>query len=110
MRGGKRQRTGSEPRQAAKTESRTLSLIRCSFPGRDGLIERSFRENRYFRDLCEDYRKCTAALHRWNKLQEKEAPPRWQEYSELLVELGREIQTWLESIDTEPPRPSGNEP
>jgi hypothetical protein len=77
----------------------TLTLIRTSFPGRELLVERAFREHQSFRDLCEDYRKCVGALHRWKQLTEDAAPPRWQEYTELLVELGREIQTWLEAME-----------
>jgi hypothetical protein len=81
------------------SDADTLTLIRASFPDRDQLIEDAFRDSRSFRDLCEDYRRCVGALHHWKQLTADEAPPRWQEYTELLVELGREIQTWLEAME-----------
>lgn len=77
----------------------TLILIRTSFPGRDELIERAFSESRPFQTLCEDYRDCVAALHRWKQRDVAEAPPRSKEYAELLVELGLEIQTRLEALE-----------
>ena len=83
----------------------TLTLIRASFPHHDKVITRAFRENRSFRELCEDYRRCVAALHRWKKRQATEPPPRWKEYAELQVELGDEIQTWLEAVDSGSHRP-----
>ena len=94
------------PRMKPGTD--TLTLIRASFPGRDLVIERAFRESRSFRDLCEDYRRCVAALDRWKKSQVTEAPFRRQEYTELLLELGREIQTWLESMETGSPSSRGS--
>lgn len=78
----------------------TLSLIRSSFPGRDQLVERVFRDHPSFRDLCEDYRECLEAIHRWREEASAEAPHRRREYHELLEELKQEIETWLESRDT----------
>jgi len=80
--------------------SKTLSLIRDSFPGRDQLIENAYRDNRPFRDLCDDYRKCVRALERWKQLEANGTGPRRQEYTELLAELRGEIQTWLEAMET----------
>ena len=77
----------------------TLNLIRTSFAGREELIERAFRDSFPFRALCEDYRDCVAALHRWKQRSAAEAPPRWQEYAELQMELGLEIQAWLEAME-----------
>ena len=79
----------------------TLKLIQTSFPGRDPLIEKAFNDTRSFTDLCEDYRKCFAALHRWRRRTTAEASRRHQEYTDLLMELGREIETWLEDAETE---------
>lgn len=79
----------------------TLGLIQSSFPGRERAVDRAFGRSQSFRDLCEDYRKCVGALHRWQQTAVCEAPPRWQEYSDLLLELGGEIQTWLEAVDDE---------
>ena len=84
----------------------TLNLIRTSFPGHDTVIERAFNDNRSFRDLCEDYRRCVVALHRWRQANAKAVAPRGEEYTELLVDLGREIQTWLEAMEVgSPPSP-----
>jgi hypothetical protein len=76
-----------------------LSLVQAEFPGHDRLIERAYRDNERFRTLCRDYRACVAALHRFKQLAAEEAPPRWQEYAELQVELGDEIKVWLEAMD-----------
>lgn len=78
----------------------TPSLIRASFPGRDQLIERAYRGNRPFRELCDDYRKCVVALERWKQREANQPVPRWHEYTELLAELRGEIQTWLEAMET----------
>jgi hypothetical protein len=68
-------------------------------PGRDQLIERAYRGNRPFRELCRDYRKCFVALERWKDEDPGQAVPRWSEYSELLAELRGEIQIWLEAME-----------
>ena len=78
----------------------TLSLIRDSFPGRHQLIDRAYRGNRPFRELCDDFLKCARALERWRQLEANGTGPRRQEYTELLAELRGEIQTWLEAMDT----------
>ena len=81
-------------------DGETLTLIRTSFTGRDELIERAFRRSESFRSVCEDYRECVAVLERWKQRETAEAPLRRREYSELLVELGREIQIWLEAVES----------
>lgn len=98
-------------RVTALTERRLMglrqdipALIRTSFPGRDPLIERVFHDNQTFRDLCQDYRRCAAALNRWSARADAEAVPRQQEYAELLAELGREIESWLDAMETDSPR------
>ena len=45
----------------------TRSLVKREFPGRESLVERAYRENRSFRDLCGDYRDCAEALERWRR-------------------------------------------
>ena len=82
-------------------DSATLRLIQASFPGREDLLEDAFRAPR-FRELCQDYRRCEAALHRWQQLATAHSVLRSQEYSELLADLGREIETWLEAMDIAP--------
>ena len=78
----------------------SLNLIQTEFPGRDRLIESSYRNNRPFRELCDDYRKCVEARDRWQLLESNQPVPRWQEYNELLGELRSEIQTWLETMES----------
>jgi len=82
----------------------TLNLIRTSFAGRDELIERVLRENRSFRELCEHYLQCLAALDHWRELQAPEAAVRLCEYAELRDELAREIETWLDAMEAGSPR------
>jgi hypothetical protein len=87
----------------------TDSLIRSAFPGHDSLIERAFRENRAFRELCQDYRACAVALERWRRLQGEEPSSRAREYAELLAQLGSEIASWIEGMESvsTPLRPGG---
>lgn len=80
----------------------TLSLIRTSFAGRERLIERVFGESRSFQTLCEDYRQCNEALQRFEQRSSAESYARSQEYADLLVELGSEIQNWLEAMEVGP--------
>ena len=75
----------------------TLNLIQTTFPGQGQLIGQVFEENGTFRELCEDYRRCVAALDRWKESTGTEASQRHQEYTELLMELGKEIETWLDA-------------
>ena len=77
-----------------------LDLVQTEFPGRDRLIESAYRNNRPFRELCNDYRRCVAAGERWRSLESNQPVPRWQEYRELLGELRSEIQTWLEAMES----------
>jgi len=85
--------------------SDTLALIRSSFAGRDRLIEHAYRESRAFRELCEDYRRCAAALDRWKRLNGRGVPSRSQEYTELLAELTREIESCLDVMKVHPLAP-----
>ena len=78
----------------------TLSMIRAMFPDREQLVERAYRNNRPFRELCDDYRKCVAALEHWKQLEPNTSAPRCEEYTELLAELRGEIQIWLEAMET----------
>jgi hypothetical protein len=75
----------------------TLSVVTRALPGRDSLIERTYRENRSFRDLCQDYRKCAEALERWRRSEASASSSRIREYAELLTALGREIESWLDA-------------
>ena len=83
-----------------KERPEALGLIQTEFPGWDRLIENAYRNNRPFRELCNDYRRCVAARERWQRLESNQPVPRWQEYRELLGELRSEIQTWLEAMES----------
>jgi hypothetical protein len=76
----------------------TRSLVTSAFPGRESLVERAYRESGSFRDLCGDYRKCAAALERWRRSDGGASSSRAREYAELLNELAREIESWLDAI------------
>lgn len=81
------------------------SQLRDAFPGRDELIEQGIREHPTFRELCVDYRRCAVALEEWRR-DDKAHPERVGEYEELLAELAREIEGWLEVLaDGERRRP-----
>ncbi len=83
-----------------KSKSATLSMIQARFPGRERLIEHAFGENRSFRELCVDYRRCASAVDRWHRQNGIGTTSRHQEYTELLEELGLEIQDWLDATES----------
>lgn len=78
----------------------TVALIKTCFAGQDALVERAYSRNAAFRSACEDFRACSEALAHWNRSDLAGALPRRREYAELLVELDREIQRWLEVLET----------
>ena len=96
---GRPERTFPKKGWDLNSDADTLALIRTSFAGREKLIERVFGESASFRTLCEDYRQCNDALQRFEVRSSVESVPRSQEYADLLVELGSEIQNWLEAIE-----------
>ena len=83
----------------------TMSLIKACFAGRDVLIERALRQNAEFLTLCEDYHACSAALAYWKSCASADATLRRREYADLLVDLDREIQRWLEALETDEAEP-----
>ena len=78
----------------------TLRLLQEAFPGRDRLVDQAYRDNRSFRELCDDYRRCRAALEGWQRQQDEVTEERSREYTELLAELATEIETWLQAMET----------
>ena len=91
-----------------RSETDTLSLIRTSFASHDRIIERAYRDSRSFRDLCGDYRRCVAVLHRWEHRDEPESDSRRQEYTQLLAELTDEIDSWFEALKDLPTLSDGS--
>ena len=61
------------------------------FPDRKDTVKQLFKESENFKAVCEDYRKCSEALHHWDRSDSEEAPLRKSEYSALLQELEAEI-------------------
>jgi hypothetical protein len=82
------------------SRQQTRSLIASEFPGRDSLIDHAYRESRSFRDLCRDYRLCDEALDLWRRSDDVASSSRVREYAELLSELGGEIVSWLEAMES----------
>jgi hypothetical protein len=76
----------------------TRELVSSAFPDREELIERAYEEDGSFRDLCQDYRKCAAALERWRGADSEASSSRAKEYAELLAELERELEDWLDVV------------
>ena len=83
--------------------------ISSSFPGNERLIDRAYRDDPTFCELCDDYVRCAAALERWQRSNGDESSPRTQEYSELLAELADEVQAWLDATVNDSARVSGKE-
>ena len=81
--------------------------ISSSFPGNERLIDRAYRDDPTFRELCDDYAGCAAALERWQRSSDEESSSRTQEYSELLAELADEVQAWLDEMVNDSARLSG---
>lgn len=77
----------------------TKSCVAAAFPGSVSLIERAYRENSSFRDLCRDYRTCAEVLEGWRRSGDEASSSRSREYAELLNELSCEIASWLEAME-----------
>ena len=74
----------------------SLSRVISQFEGWEDCIEKSFQESEDFRSLCEDYVVCARVLEDWQVSTAANAGQRRQEYTELLTELAKEIEDWLE--------------
>ena len=83
--------------------------ISSSFPGHERLIDRAYPDDPTFRELCDDYVSCAAALERWKQSNGDKSSPRSEEYSELLAELAAEVEAWLDAAVDDSSRVSGNE-
>ena len=83
--------------------------ISSSFPGYERLIDHAYRNDPTFRELCDDYRRCAAALKRWQRSNGDEASRRIEEYGELLAELAEEVEAWIDGMADDSSRVSENE-
>ena len=81
-----------------KLDNDARILIRNTYPGRGELIDLGLRDNPAFRELCEDYCSCANALEKWRGMRGTANPERVREYEELLAELVKEIEDWLEML------------
>ena len=81
-----------------KLDNDARILIRNAYPGRGDLIDLGLRDNPAFRELCEDYCSCAIALEKWRGTPGSTYLERVQEYEELLAELVKEIEDWLENL------------
>lgn len=61
------------------------------FPDHKANLLQLFRENRNFKIICDDYRRCSEALEAWRQSTTETASARRQEYADLLQELELEI-------------------
>ena len=68
------------------------------FPDRKDTVKQLFRESESFQSVCEDYRRCAAALRRWSDSASEEAPARREEYAALLQDLEAEILQCLDEF------------
>lgn len=75
-------------------QSHILFVLR-RFPESKNLILQLFKKNPDFGSLCHDYGECAAALKLWNQSTAEDAQNRIREYSELLIELEKEILEYV---------------
>ena len=90
-------------------ERNIAAHVSSSFPGYGRLIDLGYRHDPTFRELCDDYLRCAAALKRWQRSNGDESSPRIEEYSELLAELAGEVEAWLDGMVDDSSRVSGTE-
>jgi len=74
----------------AVIESNLFYVVK-RFPDRKNHIFKFFKDNQNFQVICDDYRRCSQALQRWNNSESDVAAARRREYADLLQELELEI-------------------
>jgi hypothetical protein len=74
--------------------------VRKAFPGHEALVDGAHARFPAFRSLCRDYRDCLRAIEHWSGQGSGEAEARCREYADLLLELDREVCTWLAVVHT----------
>ena len=73
----------------------TRLFVQRAYPRYADVIDRGFREDPAFRDLCEDYQQCAIALEDNRRYRGGESIERIAEYEQLLGELANDIEVWL---------------
>lgn len=81
----------------AVIESNIFYVVK-RFPDRKKDIVQLFRADQNFQTICDDYRRCSEALQRWNQSASEEAATCRKDYAELLQELELEIIQILNEI------------
>ena len=76
-----------------------LSTVLDRFPDHRETIAQLGKKDKLFRTLCNDYRKCKAALRHWSQSEKDGAEGRREEYEVLLMELEGEILRYLEEFE-----------
>ena len=74
----------------------SLFTVQKRFPDHKDALRQKYRIDKKFISICNDYQKCEEALQYWTASEDKNAPERQKEYSELLQELELEIMNSLE--------------
>lgn len=81
-----------------KPQRGTSDLIQAMYPGREHLVSRGLSEHPAFLELCDDYRRCFVMLESLKAQGPGTHPELVSEYEDLLAELGREVEGWLEDL------------
>jgi len=68
------------------------------FPEHMDSLKLLYRESETFHTICEDYRRCTEALKRWDQSASEDAPALRVEYKDLLHDLELEILQYLNEL------------
>jgi len=76
-----------------------LSSVLDRFPDHRDTVSRLGKDNETFRTLCNDYRRCKAALQHWTRSEEDGADDRRAEYEAVKKELEAEIIRYLEEFE-----------
>jgi hypothetical protein len=76
-----------------------IDLIINLFSDMELEIKRFYREDENFRLLCEDYAVCALALQNMKTANPPSKRERCEEYGQMLAELEREIEVWLQESE-----------
>jgi hypothetical protein len=77
----------------------SIDLIINLFSDMELEIKRFYREDENFRLLCEDYAVCALALQNMKTANPPPSRERCEEYEQMLAELEREIEVWLQESE-----------